>query len=128
MGGPGKMFRLRPKEHHSALPMHPGKQLEDRPPQQVVRHSGSCIIAPITNGSCNNPPFYRGTTRHRKWARRATPPLCHRIDESLLTYAAASHPRTRGALPRPLHILFVSKTRDQHFWTDDFTAKRGDRQ
>ncbi|GBL84929.1 hypothetical protein AVEN_42197-1 [Araneus ventricosus] len=86
----------RPKEHHPALPKHPGKQQKDRPPQQIVRHCGSCIIAPITSGSCCNPPFYRGTTRRRKWAQRATPPplLCHRVDESLLTYTAASPPRT----------------------------------
>ncbi|GBN89641.1 hypothetical protein AVEN_242748-1 [Araneus ventricosus] len=39
------------------------------------------------------PPFCRCTTCHRKWAQRATPPLlCHRVDESLLTYTAASHP------------------------------------
>ncbi|GBM23316.1 hypothetical protein AVEN_97731-1 [Araneus ventricosus] len=91
--------KVRPQEHHPALPKHPGKELKDRPPQQIVRHSGSCIIAPITSGSCSNPPFYRGTSRHRKWAQRATPPLLYnRIDESLLTYTAASHPRTHGVL------------------------------
>ncbi|GBM15254.1 hypothetical protein AVEN_100289-1 [Araneus ventricosus] len=76
---------------------HPGKQLKDRPSQQIVGHCGSCIIAPITSGSCSNPPFCRGTTRLRKWVQRATPPLlCHRVDESLLTYTAASPPRTHG--------------------------------
>ncbi|GBL82768.1 hypothetical protein AVEN_106310-1 [Araneus ventricosus] len=49
--------RERHKEHHPALPEHPGKQLKDRPPQQIVRHCGSCIIAPITSGSCSNPRF-----------------------------------------------------------------------
>ncbi|GBN87252.1 hypothetical protein AVEN_157328-1 [Araneus ventricosus] len=88
---------IRPKEHHPVLPKHPGKQLKDWPPQQIVRHCGSCIIAPITSGSCSNPPFHWGTTRHRKWAQRATPPLlCHRVDESLLTYTAASHPHVCG--------------------------------
>ncbi|GBO40884.1 hypothetical protein AVEN_217006-1 [Araneus ventricosus] len=88
------------KDHHPSLLMHPGKQLNDRPPQQIVRHCGSCIIAPITSGSCNNPPFYQGTACHRKWAQRATPPLLrHRVDESLLTYTEASHPRTRGVPP-----------------------------
>ncbi|GBN32685.1 hypothetical protein AVEN_55925-1 [Araneus ventricosus] len=58
-------------------------------------------MAPITSGSCSNPPFYRGTTRHRKWAQRATPPLlCHRVEESLLAYTAASPPRTHGVPPR----------------------------
>ncbi|GBM96663.1 hypothetical protein AVEN_29481-1 [Araneus ventricosus] len=86
------------KEHHPALPKHPGKLLNDCPPQQIVGHYGSCIIVHITSGSCNNPPFYRYC--HRKWAQRATPPLLyHRVDESLLTYTTASHPRTRGVAP-----------------------------
>ncbi|GBM23346.1 hypothetical protein AVEN_97753-1 [Araneus ventricosus] len=93
---PGKQLEDQP-----ALPKHPGKQLEDQPPQQMVRHCGSCIIAPITSGSCNNPPFCRDTTCHRKWVQRATPQLlCHRVDESLFTYTAASHPRTRGVPPK----------------------------
>ncbi|GBN52874.1 hypothetical protein AVEN_2669-1 [Araneus ventricosus] len=37
----------RPKEHHPALPKHRGKKLKDRPPQQIVGHCGSCIIAPL---------------------------------------------------------------------------------
>ncbi|GBL87382.1 hypothetical protein AVEN_118331-1 [Araneus ventricosus] len=87
-------------EHRLALPKHPGKQLKIRPPQQIDRHCGSCLIALITSGSCSNPPFYRGTTRHRKWAQRATPPLlCHRVDESLLTYTADSPSRTHGVPP-----------------------------
>ncbi|GBL92302.1 hypothetical protein AVEN_35847-1 [Araneus ventricosus] len=35
------------KEHHPALPKHPGKQLKDWPPQQIVGYCGSCIIAPL---------------------------------------------------------------------------------
>ncbi|GBN40113.1 hypothetical protein AVEN_170874-1, partial [Araneus ventricosus] len=90
---------IRPKEHHPNLPKHPGKQLKDQPPQQIVR-CGSCIITLITSGSCSNLPFYRGTIHHRKWAQTATPPLlCHRVDESLLTYTAASPPRTHGVPP-----------------------------
>ncbi|GBN84589.1 hypothetical protein AVEN_211201-1, partial [Araneus ventricosus] len=50
-------YLIRPKEHHPALPKHPGKQLKDRPPQQIVRHCGSCKTTPITSGSCNNPRF-----------------------------------------------------------------------
>ncbi|GBM04920.1 hypothetical protein AVEN_126074-1 [Araneus ventricosus] len=84
------------KEHHPALHKHPGKQLKDPPPQQIVGHCGSCIIARIMSGSYSNPLFYLGTTRLRKWAQRATPPLsCHRVDESLLTFTAASPPRTQ---------------------------------
>ncbi|GBN19584.1 hypothetical protein AVEN_99514-1, partial [Araneus ventricosus] len=45
----------RQKEHDPALPKHPCKQLEDRPPQQIIRHCGCYIIALITSGSCNNP-------------------------------------------------------------------------
>ncbi|GBM69183.1 hypothetical protein AVEN_103109-1 [Araneus ventricosus] len=94
------LLTVRPKEHHPALPKHPGKQLKDRPPQQIVRHCGSCTIAPNTSGSCSNPPFYWVTTRHRKWAQRVAPSLlCHRVDESLLTYTAASPPRTHGVPP-----------------------------
>ncbi|GBL86211.1 hypothetical protein AVEN_131949-1 [Araneus ventricosus] len=49
--------------------------MKDRPPQQIARLCGSCIIAPITSGSFNNPSFYRGTTCLRRWALRATLPL-----------------------------------------------------
>ncbi|GBM39051.1 hypothetical protein AVEN_119753-1 [Araneus ventricosus] len=106
------------------LPKHPGKQLKDQPPQQIVRHCGSCIIAPITSGSCSKPPFYRGTTRYRKWDQRATPPLlCHRVDESLLTYTAASPPRTHCVPPMGLHnhkvqskrVLLITRTRLSNF-------------
>ncbi|GBN60368.1 hypothetical protein AVEN_65942-1 [Araneus ventricosus] len=94
------MNKGKTKEHHPTLPKHPGKQLKDRPPQQIVGHYSFCIIATIKSGSCSNPPFYRGATRHRKWGQRATPPLlCHRVDESLLTYMAASPPRTHGVPP-----------------------------
>ncbi|GBN10769.1 hypothetical protein AVEN_135961-1 [Araneus ventricosus] len=69
-GSVQKWCVVRPKERHPSLPKHPGKQLKDRPPQQIVGHYGSCIIATIKSGSCSNPPFYRGATRHRKWAQR----------------------------------------------------------
>ncbi|GBO33719.1 hypothetical protein AVEN_224750-1 [Araneus ventricosus] len=93
------------KKHQPAFPKHPGLQLKDRPPQQIVGHCGSCIIARITSGSCSNPPFYWGTTLLRNWAQRATPPLLyHRADESLLTYTAASPPRTHGIPPMGLTI------------------------
>ncbi|GBM34043.1 hypothetical protein AVEN_162222-1 [Araneus ventricosus] len=71
---------------------HTDNKLIDQPPRQIVRHSGSCIIASITRGSCNNPRS-TGMTCHRRCALRATPPLLyHRVGESLLTYTAASHP------------------------------------
>ncbi|GBL93834.1 hypothetical protein AVEN_153604-1 [Araneus ventricosus] len=48
------------------------------------------------------PPFYRGTTLLLKGAQRATPPLlCHRVDENLLTYTAASPPRTHELIHGP---------------------------
>ncbi|GBN66570.1 hypothetical protein AVEN_248324-1 [Araneus ventricosus] len=61
------------------------------------------------------PPVLPGTTRHRKWAQRATPPLlCHRGEESLLTYTAASPPRTHGVPRRGcLVIKDVLKKRGQ---------------
>ncbi|GBO24658.1 hypothetical protein AVEN_176795-1 [Araneus ventricosus] len=95
---------IRPKEHHPALPKHPGKQLKDRPPRQIVRHCGSCIIAPITSGSCCNPRFTGIRSVIGSGPEEpATPPLlCHRVDESLLTYTAASPPRTHGVPPMGL--------------------------
>ncbi|GBO17401.1 hypothetical protein AVEN_209572-1, partial [Araneus ventricosus] len=40
------------------------------------------------------PPVLPGTTRHRKWAQRATPPLlCHRIDESQVRPVIGSGPK-----------------------------------
>ncbi|GBM32817.1 hypothetical protein AVEN_216524-1 [Araneus ventricosus] len=80
------------KEHHPALPWQLGLLFNDQPPRQIVKHCGSCTIAPTTSGSCKNTPFFRGTTFHRKWSQRATPPLLyHRVDENMLTYTAASH-------------------------------------
>ncbi|GBN27704.1 hypothetical protein AVEN_265324-1 [Araneus ventricosus] len=52
-----KIFEVKPKEHHPALPKHPGKQLKDWPPQHIVRHCASCIIDAITSVSCSNPRF-----------------------------------------------------------------------
>ncbi|GBN27871.1 hypothetical protein AVEN_250164-1 [Araneus ventricosus] len=40
----GEDMRVRPKEHHPALPKHPGKQLKELPPQQIVRHCDSCML------------------------------------------------------------------------------------
>ncbi|GBN62271.1 hypothetical protein AVEN_48672-1 [Araneus ventricosus] len=80
-----------------------------------IGKNGPRIIAPIKSGSCDDPPFYRGTTRHRRWAVRVTPPLLfppgkrepsylsggfsslnslcpHRGSEDPLTYPAASPP------------------------------------
>ncbi|GBM99227.1 hypothetical protein AVEN_182333-1 [Araneus ventricosus] len=34
--------------------------MEDPPPRQIVRHCVPRIIASITRGSCDDPPFYRG--------------------------------------------------------------------
>ncbi|GBM97293.1 hypothetical protein AVEN_128823-1 [Araneus ventricosus] len=85
------IYRPKTKEASPRPAKAPGKQLKDRPPLQIVGHCGSCIIAPITSGSCSN--------LLRKWAQRATPPLlCHRVDESLLTYTAAS-PQANSRCP-----------------------------
>ncbi|GBO29756.1 hypothetical protein AVEN_120436-1 [Araneus ventricosus] len=92
------------KEHHPALPKHLGKLLNN---EQIVRHCGYCITALITSGSCNNSSFNQGTTYHWKWARRATPPLLsHRVDESLLTYTVASHPRIRGGPLDGVYLVY----------------------
>ncbi|GBO46657.1 hypothetical protein AVEN_120245-1 [Araneus ventricosus] len=50
-------FFVRPKEHHPALPKHPGKQQKDRPPQQIIGHCGSCIIAPLRAAHAATPRF-----------------------------------------------------------------------
>ncbi|GBL79426.1 hypothetical protein AVEN_92601-1 [Araneus ventricosus] len=55
--------------------------MKDRPPQQIVRHCAPRIIASITISSCDDPPFYRGTTCLRRWALRATPPLLYPPDK-----------------------------------------------
>ncbi|GBO10428.1 hypothetical protein AVEN_88359-1 [Araneus ventricosus] len=56
----GEYVCISQKQHHPALSQHPGKLLNDRPPQQIVRHGSSCIIAPSTSGSCNNPSVLPG--------------------------------------------------------------------
>ncbi|GBM56634.1 hypothetical protein AVEN_150051-1 [Araneus ventricosus] len=63
-------------KNHPALPWHPGRH--ERP----AAATGSQALwflhnSPITNGSCNNPPFYKGTTCLRRWTLRATPPLLY---------------------------------------------------
>ncbi|GBN79970.1 hypothetical protein AVEN_117019-1 [Araneus ventricosus] len=89
-------LRVKTKGTSPRPPKHPGKQLEDRPPATDRQTLWFLHNSPHYERLFNNPAFYRGTTCHRKWARRVTPPLlCHRVDESLLTYTAASHPRTR---------------------------------
>ncbi|GBM70996.1 hypothetical protein AVEN_163715-1 [Araneus ventricosus] len=45
------------KEHHPALPKYPGKLLNDWPPQQIVRHCCSCIIAPLRAAHATTPRF-----------------------------------------------------------------------
>ncbi|GBM67289.1 hypothetical protein AVEN_201219-1 [Araneus ventricosus] len=63
----------------------PGSTLNDQPPRL---HRALC--SPITSGSCNDPPFYRGTTRHRRWALRATPPLLYPPRERVLANLCGS--------------------------------------
>ncbi|GBN67833.1 hypothetical protein AVEN_213659-1 [Araneus ventricosus] len=71
--------------------------MKDRPPRHHIQALWFLHYIPHYERLMQQPPFYRGTTRLRKWAQRATPPLlCHRVNESLLTYTAASPPRTHG--------------------------------
>ncbi|GBN53787.1 hypothetical protein AVEN_110890-1 [Araneus ventricosus] len=96
----GKDTRSKTKEHHPTLPKHPGKQLKDWPPQQIVGHWASCIINPITSISCSNPRFTGVRPVFGSGPKEPPPPLlCHRVDESLLTYTAASPPLTHGVPP-----------------------------
>ncbi|GBL79871.1 hypothetical protein AVEN_28932-1 [Araneus ventricosus] len=42
-----------------------------------IGQCGLRIIAPIMSSTCDDPPFYRGTTRQQRWVLRATPPLLY---------------------------------------------------
>ncbi|GBM61668.1 hypothetical protein AVEN_133454-1 [Araneus ventricosus] len=92
------------KEHHPALPKHPGSTMKDRPPRQHSRALWPPHNNPITSGSCDDPRF-----------TGVLPPVfgaLHRYctlrgSEFLLTYTAAT----------PIRVLFSNEFRDYHFWT-----------
>ncbi|GBM34492.1 hypothetical protein AVEN_106726-1 [Araneus ventricosus] len=48
-------------------------------PAATTNHPALCplLIVPSTICSCDDPSLYWGTTRHRRWALRATPPLLY---------------------------------------------------
>ncbi|GBN60096.1 hypothetical protein AVEN_19514-1 [Araneus ventricosus] len=51
--------------------------LKDWSPRQQIGQYGPRIAASITRGSCDDPSFYRDTTRLRRWVRRATAALLY---------------------------------------------------
>ncbi|GBN99591.1 hypothetical protein AVEN_192519-1 [Araneus ventricosus] len=63
-----------------------------------IGHYGPRIIAPIPNGTCDDPPFYRGTTRHRRWALRAPPPLLYPPRERELAYLSSKFSSVNSAM------------------------------
>ncbi|GBN37018.1 hypothetical protein AVEN_241456-1 [Araneus ventricosus] len=77
-----------------------GFTLNDRPPQQIIRHCGPCTIALISRCPCNNPPDYRVRPVIGADPKSLTTVMCHPVDESQLTYTANSLQRARGVPPR----------------------------
>ncbi|GBM99163.1 hypothetical protein AVEN_272483-1 [Araneus ventricosus] len=84
---------IRPKEHHPALPRHPGKQLKDRPPQQIVGHCGSCIIAPH---------YERSKEPHRHYCAIGLTRACLLIRQPLLRELTVSPRWEQMTLERDL--------------------------
>ncbi|GBN82305.1 hypothetical protein AVEN_146909-1 [Araneus ventricosus] len=79
-------YHKKPSPHPS---LAPESTLNDRPPR-LHRTLWSPHNNPITSGSCDDPPFYRGTTLHRRWALRATPPLLYPPRERVLANLCGS--------------------------------------
>ncbi|GBM48617.1 hypothetical protein AVEN_260963-1 [Araneus ventricosus] len=66
------------------------------------RYSGTVVLhnSPHYERLMQQPPVLPGYDLSSEWAQRAAPPLlCHRVDECLLTYTAASHPHVCGVPP-----------------------------
>ncbi|GBN50557.1 hypothetical protein AVEN_237050-1 [Araneus ventricosus] len=55
-----------------------------------IGHCGPIIIAPIKSGTCDDPPFYWCTTRHRRWVLSSTPPLLYLPREREPVYLSGS--------------------------------------
>ncbi|GBL93169.1 hypothetical protein AVEN_42630-1 [Araneus ventricosus] len=89
--GESKHTRITPSQHEPH-----GVFMNNRLPRQIIGHCGPRIIAPITSGSCDDPPFYRGTSRHRRLALRATSPLLYPPGkrEPAYLYGGFSSPRS----------------------------------
>ncbi|GBN97263.1 hypothetical protein AVEN_75112-1 [Araneus ventricosus] len=60
-----------------------------------IGHCGPRIIAPITSGTCDDLPFYKGYNPSWKRGPKSHPTTTR--SESTLTYTAASHPLVSGA-------------------------------
>ncbi|GBM59895.1 hypothetical protein AVEN_62373-1 [Araneus ventricosus] len=54
------LIHISHKEHHPALPMHPSKLLNDRPPQQIIRHCGSSHYEPPLRAAHTTTPGFTG--------------------------------------------------------------------
>ncbi|GBM74788.1 hypothetical protein AVEN_38717-1 [Araneus ventricosus] len=63
-----------------------------------IGHCDPRTIARITSGTCDDPPFYRGTTRHRRWALRAPPPLLYPPREREPAYLSRSFSFVNSAM------------------------------
>ncbi|GBM87769.1 hypothetical protein AVEN_171195-1 [Araneus ventricosus] len=69
-------YHKKPSPHNF---LAPGSTMNDRPPRLHLT-----LWSLITSGTCDDPPFYRGTTRHRRLALRAAPPLLYPPRERVL--------------------------------------------
>ncbi|GBM71110.1 hypothetical protein AVEN_43819-1 [Araneus ventricosus] len=66
-------------------------------------------ISPISSCSCSNPPFYRDTTRHRKWAQRATPPLVYPSGRRQPAYLCGSFSSVNSRCPMIGHEILCKR-------------------
>ncbi|GBL85225.1 hypothetical protein AVEN_222707-1 [Araneus ventricosus] len=83
-----------------SLPKHPGKQLKDQPPQQIVGHCGSCIITPITTPRFTGVrPFFRSGPEepHHHYCAIGLTRACLLIRQPLLRELTVS-PRWASAI------------------------------
>ncbi|GBM07178.1 hypothetical protein AVEN_15424-1 [Araneus ventricosus] len=56
--------------------------------------------SPITRGSCNNPPFYQGTTRLRRWVQRVIPPFLYSPGRQEPAYLYSSFSSVNSRCPQ----------------------------
>ncbi|GBM32990.1 hypothetical protein AVEN_263485-1 [Araneus ventricosus] len=67
--------------------------------RDFIGHCDPRIIAPITSGSCDDPPFYQRTSRHRRWDVRVTPPLLYLPREREPAYLSGIFSSVYFAMP-----------------------------
>ncbi|GBM60759.1 hypothetical protein AVEN_233826-1 [Araneus ventricosus] len=83
-----------------------GSTMNDRPPRL---HWALCPPhnSLITSGSCDDPSFYRGTTRHRRWALRVTPLLLYPPGKREPAYLSGGFSSVNSWCPPPGRDIFM---------------------